>query len=57
MTSFFELSAQQIKEIYKAGTEQNFEMVLEIIQKTLNEGKSIHSKDYLHLLDVETILG
>lgn len=56
MTKFFELTAEQIKEIYEAGRSGTFETVLEVLQASLNEGKSIHSAEYLHLEQVETLL-
>ena len=57
MAKIFELNAEQIKTIYQAGVEGNFEAVLETIQHSLNEGKSRFSKEYLHLEEVEKILG
>ena len=53
----FELTADQIKVIYQAGVEGNFEAVLETIQDSLNEGKSIMSPKYLHLEQIEEMIG
>jgi len=53
----FELTTEQIKVIYQAGVEGNFEAVLETIQDSLNEGKSIMSPTYLHLEQIEEMIG
>ena len=57
MSKFFELTAEQIKAIYEAGKENNFETAMEIVQASLNEGKSIYSNEYIHLNEVETLIG
>ena len=57
MSKFFELTAEQIKAIYEAGKENNFETMLEIVQSSINEGKSIYSNEYVHLGEVETLIG
>lgn len=57
MSKFFELTAEQIKAIYEAGKENKFETVLEIVQSSFNEGKSIYSNEYIHLDEVETLIG
>ncbi len=57
MSKFFELTAEQIKAIYESGKENNFETMLEIVQSSINEGKSIYSNEYVHLGEVATLIG
>lgn len=53
MTKIFELTTEQIKAIYQAGIEGNFESVLETVQSFINEGKSVYSEEYIHLEKIE----
>ena len=53
----FQLTAEQIQAIYWAGVDKNFEVVREIIQDSLNEGKSIMSPTYLHLEQIKEMIG
>ena len=59
--TIFTLTVEQIKDIFEAGkssSEESFpyESLALIMQNYLNEGVSVHSKQYLHMTDVMEIL-
>ncbi len=57
----FALTVEQIKEIFEAGANREsevfpYEKLLLILQEHMNEGVSVHSKEYLHMSDVIEIM-
>ena len=53
----FNLTIEQIKAIFDAGKSEDKELMLEIIQENLNEGKSIFDPTYLNLDTIELFFG